>query len=70
MIEREIDRGLRFADRDGADDGALVLEVPHDGMEAAAFLAEPVLGGNAAAVETSSAVSEERQPCLSSARLT
>src|ERR1700728_2973884 len=40
IIERELDRGLRFAHRDRADHGSLVLEIPHDRVEAASLLAE------------------------------
>src|SRR5579863_4103474 len=38
--ERQLERRLRLAHRHGADDDALVLEVPHDRVEAATFLAE------------------------------
>ena len=51
VIDREIERGLRLAHRHRADHGALVLEVAHDRVEAAAFLAEQVLGRDAAILE-------------------
>ena len=40
VIDREIQRGLRLAHRHGGDHDALVLEVPHDRIEAPAHLAE------------------------------
>ena len=51
IVEREIERRLRLAHRHRADGDALVLEVAHDRVEAAAFLAENVLCRNAAIVE-------------------
>src|ERR1700723_2153967 len=51
IVEREIECGLRLAHRHRADGDALVLEIAHDRIEAAAFLAEYILGRYAAFVE-------------------
>ena len=51
IVERQLERRLRLAHRHRADHDALVLEVAHDRVEAAAFLAEQVLGRDAAILE-------------------